>query len=45
MSATAHQPILAEERAQGRRLALLVAGVLAVCVVALAITGFFDAST
>ncbi len=44
MSVTTHQPILAEERAQGRRQAVLVAGVLAVCVVALAITGFFDAA-
>ncbi len=44
MSTTTHQPILTEERAQGRRQALLVAGILALCVVALAITGFFDAA-
>lgn len=44
MSATTQQGILAAERAHGRRQALLVAGVLAVCVVALAITGFFDAA-
>jgi phosphonate transport system permease protein len=44
MSATTQQDILAAERADGRRQALLVAGVLAVCVVALAITGFFDAT-
>ncbi len=44
MSASAHDTILASERSSGRRQALLVAGVLTVCVVALAITGFFDAA-
>lgn len=44
MSATTQGNILAAERAHGRRQALLVAGVLAVCAVALAITGFFDAA-
>lgn len=43
MSGTMQQGILAAERADGRRQALLVVGVLAICVVALAITGFFDA--
>lgn len=41
--AAGHDAILAAERASGRRQAMLVAGVLAVCVAALAITGFFDA--
>jgi phosphonate transport system permease protein len=44
MSASAHDTILAAERSSGRRQALLVAGVVTVCVVALAITGFFDAA-
>ena len=44
MAATAHDTILAAERSSGRRQAALVAAVLAVCIVALAITGFFDAA-
>ena len=44
MPAIAHDTILAAERSSGRRQAALVAAVLAVCIVALAITGFFDAA-
>jgi phosphonate transport system permease protein len=43
MSASSHDVILAEQQSTGRRQALLVAVVLAVCATALAITGFFDA--
>jgi phosphonate transport system permease protein len=44
MSANTHDMILAAERRSGRHQAALVAGILVVCVVALAITGFFDAA-
>ncbi len=44
MSATAQDMILAAERSNGRRQALLVACLLTVCIVALGITGFFDAT-
>ena len=39
-----YAPILAEARLQSRRQWQLVAAVVAVCVAALAITGFFDAT-
>ncbi|MGL5114803.1 MAG: phosphonate ABC transporter, permease protein PhnE [Beijerinckiaceae bacterium] len=42
-SARSHAEILAEDGARGRRHAGLVAAVAAVCIGALAITGFFDA--
>lgn len=38
-----HEAILAAERAAGRRQSLQLAALLAICVAALAITGFFDA--
>lgn len=41
--AASHDAILAAERMSGRRQTMLVSAVLAVCLAALAITGFFDA--